>query len=50
VEEGTGADALEHTRQQHDDDAAGFRFFVHLLAAGLLAAIPAALVQATLIR
>ena len=49
-EEGTGVDTLERARQRKEDDAPDSQFFVHLLAAGLLAAIPAALIQATLAR
>jgi len=49
-EERTGADTLERARERKENDAAGFRFSVHLLAAGLLAAVPAALIQATLAR
>jgi len=48
-EEGTGADTLERARQGKEDDSASSRFLVLLLAAGLLAAIPAALIQATLV-
>lgn len=46
----TGAHGLEQSRQRRKDDAVGIRFSLHLLVAGLLAAIPAALIQATLMR
>jgi len=49
-EEGAGAETLERARHGKKDDAAGSWFFVHLLTAGLLAAMPAALIQATLAR
>ena len=48
VEKGMGLVGIEPVRQQRKDNGTAFRFYVQLLIAGLLAAIPAALMQAIL--